>query len=272
MSRRAAGFTLLEMVLAVGLMTLVLASTMFFYSNTLKARGEGEKLAQRSQLERALLNKMAEEISQARRINTYERKGSEEKGYGGKLKGVELLTTVMLDPQKYVRRDLRDKEVSAEFDLRRVIYYLIRADDLEDEEGRPRVFGLARHEFKLRNRAVQIEGEEYEERVELIAPEIRYLSFRFFDGAAWTSRWQGADEDFLPQLVRITLGREPAEEDEEYFESVSDRERFEKEDQEYHPDRITQIVRVRLADPTGISSRAFNLPNELGLGQGGLLK
>ena len=49
MKRRAAGFTLLEMILAVGLMTLVLASTMFFYSNTLKSRSEGEKLAQRCQ-------------------------------------------------------------------------------------------------------------------------------------------------------------------------------------------------------------------------------
>ena len=272
MSRPAAGFTLLEMVLAIGLMTLVLASTMFFYSNTLKTRGEGEKLAQRSQLERALLGQMAREIGQARRINTYEKKGSEEKGFGGRLLGIELLTNVMLDPQQYLERDFRDKEVPGEFDLRRVIYYLIRADDLEDEEGRPRVFGLARHEFKLRNRAVQIEGEEYEERVELIAPEIRYLSFRFFDGAAWASRWQGSDENFLPQAVWITLGREPAEEDEEFLDSLSDRERFEKEDEEYHPDRVTRIVRVRLADPTGISSRAFNLPNELGLGQGGFTK
>ena len=68
------------------------------------------------------------------------------------------------------------------------------------------------------------------------------------------------------------MGRDPADEEEEYFESVSDKERFEREDTEYHPDRITQIVRVELADPTGISSRALNLPNEMGLGQGSLLR
>jgi hypothetical protein len=258
----------MEMVLAVGLMTMVLASTMFFYSTTLRTRSEGEKLAQQTQLQRALLERMAEEIRQASRINSYEKKGAEEKGLGGKLKGIELLTTVMPDPRQFVRRDLREKEVPAEFDQRRVFYFLIRADDVEDEEGRPRVFGLARHEFKLRNRSVRVEGQEYEERVELIAPEIKYLSFRFFDGASWASRWQGSDQERLPQAVRITIGREPVEEDEEYFDNVSDRERFEKEDQEYHPDRLTQYVRVRLADPTGIGSRMFNLPNELGFEQG----
>ena len=272
MNVRRAGFTLLEMIMAIGLMTVVLTSVMFFYSNVLQTRKEGEKLAQRTQLERVLLRKMAEEIRQAERINTYERKGAEEKGLGGRLQGIELVTTVMLDPMQYAEREIRDREVPAAFDQRRVLYYLIRADDLEDEEGRPRVFGLARHEFKLRNRSVSIEGEEFEERVELIAPEIRYLAFRFFDGASGTSRWQGADERFLPQAVRITMGRDPADEEEEYFESVSDKERFEREDTEYHPDRITQIVRVELADPTGISSRAFNLPNEMGLGQGSLLR
>ena len=272
MSGRRAGFTLLEMIMAIGLMTVVLSSITFFYSNVLRTRQEGEKFAQRTQLERILLKKMAEEIRQAKQVNTYEKKGSEEKGLGGRLLGIELVTTVMLDPMQYGERDIRDREVPASFDERRILYYLIRADDLKDEEGRPRVFGLARHEFKLRNRSVTVEGEEFEERVELIAPEIRYLSFRFFDGASWTSRWQGSDERFLPQAVQITVGHDPADEEEEFFDSVSDRERFEKEDNEYHPDRVTKIVRVELADPTGISSRAFNLPNEMGLGQGSLLR
>ena len=270
MRRRPRGFTLLEMVLALSLMTLVLTSTMLFFSSTLRTRNAGEKMAQRTQLERVLLRQMAREISQARVINTYEKIGAEEKGLGGKLKGIELLTYVLPHPERFAKRDLRDVEVPAEFDLRRVIYYLIRADKLQDEDGNPRVFGLARHEFKLRNRQVSVEGEEYEERVELIAPEIKYLSFRFFDGASWTSRWEGSDQDSLPQSVRVTLGRNPLPDDEQYFESIADAKRFEQEDSELHPDWITQYVGVRLADPTGIGSRAFNLPHEMGLGETGL--
>ncbi|MCH7779938.1 MAG: prepilin-type N-terminal cleavage/methylation domain-containing protein [Acidobacteria bacterium] len=226
MRLRSRGFTLLEMVLALSLMTLVLTTTMLFFSSTLRTRNAGEKLAQRTQLERVLLRQMAREISQARVINTYEKIGAQEKGFGGKLKGIEMLTYVLPRPERFAKRDLRDIEVPAEFDLRRVIYYLIRADKLEDEDGNPRVFGLARHEFKLRNRQVSIEGEEYEERVELIAPEIKYLSFRFFDGASWTSRWEGSDQDSLPQTVRVTIGRNPLPDDEQYFESIADAKRF----------------------------------------------
>lgn len=270
MRRSARGFTLLEMVLSMGLMTLVLTSTMLFFSGTLRTRSEGEKLAQRTQLERVLLDQMAREIGQARVINMYEKIGSEEKGLGGKLRGIELLTYVLPNPELYVKRRLRQREVPAAFDLRRVIYYLIRADELQDENGNPRVYGLARHEFKLRNREITVEGGEYEERVELIAPEIKYLSFRYFDGAAWTSRWEGSDQNSLPQAVRVTIGRESRPDGETYFESVSDLKRFEEEDSEYHPDWIARIVRVRLADPTGVGSRAFNLPREMGLGEMGL--
>lgn len=41
---------------------------------------------------------------------------------------------------------------------------------------------------------------------ELYAPEIHYIRFCYFDGAAWWDKWHVIGENALPQLVQITIG------------------------------------------------------------------
>ena len=265
MRRRPAGFTLLEMVVSISLMVVTLTSVLFFYSNMLRARRQGTEMAQSSRLDRVLLRQMAREIRQARRIQEFQRLDENEHGFGGKLLGIELWTYGVPGREHMEERDIRDKYVRAEYDLRRVQYYVIRADEIRDENGDPTVFGLARKESRIRNRPVRVEGEEGDEPIELISSEIKYLEFRYWDGAQWTATWENADEAALPQAVRITLGRVSVPLDDETMTTgLDDEDRFAKIDEDPHPDRVTTVVPVLLADPVGGGSRAHSLRSQLG--------
>ena len=141
---------------------------------------------------------------------------------------------------------------------------------------------------------------------ELFAPEIKYLSFEYFDGAEWRDRWQfaadAADdagmgeydgqglEDFgddprvpppsggqvpdensyaLPQAVRITIGRVPVEpEDERMGFGLFDDERDEL--REHHPDRFTIVVPLLTADRTLLSSRQYGVSDSISRQEGGM--
>ncbi len=273
MNRRA-GFTLLEVLLALSLMVMTLSAVLIFYGEMLGARRQGTQMAQSAQLDRVILAQLTREIRQARRIQEFRRLDEEgEKGLGGKLLGIELWTYEVPSREHMKERPISESNVPAEYDLRHVQYYLIRADNLEDDDGNPRVFGLARKENKLRNRPVVVEGEEGDDPVELIAPEIKYLEFRYFDGAQWTSRWENADNASLPQAVRVTIGRKPVPEDDETLdEGLPDEDRFARIDEVVHPDRVTTVVPVMMADPVGGASRAQTLRRQVNALGGGATK
>lgn len=44
----------------------------------------------------------------------------------------------------------------------------------------------------------------------LIAPEVNYLQFRYFDGLSWLTEWDSDELGSLPVAVEITLGIDPA--------------------------------------------------------------
>lgn len=319
-SRRRA-FTLLEVILALTLMIMMMSGVFSFYQTVLRSREEGSRATLDAMRARALLMTMVEEIRSVAPIVPGD-------GYG--FRGTkDSITIVRLKlPEQYAMQELslRETPPPAQKDLERITYSLLWDDEYKDEEGVNWCHGLWRSVQRtfdpnpqLVIEDVQIAGESTDNEVShtevvtgaLIAPEIKYLRFHYFDGADWRDRWQvpieetedmddsegfsetippagdmasgigqgdiaggrqggrsGTGEYALPQAVRITIGRERVNPDDEF--------QLRREEEEelsgkpiYHPDRFTMVVYLQQADPTLLSSRIYGVENDPDLQLGG---
>jgi type II secretory pathway pseudopilin PulG len=308
------GFTLLEVILAISL-TIVLVSGMFaFYSYVLRARQAGTASVHNTKLDRAVLDRMVREIRQATSIVP-----GDGVGFRGSRHRIAIVHLVLPDRESFKEYGRTvDEPPPAQSDWRRVTYQLLWDDELTDAEGVSICHGLWRTEqrtFDPNPRFVVNQDEpeasaegledEQEQEVtpsaqgELLAPEIKYLEFAYYDGAEWRDRWQyapdeedasdgsggmtGGGDDFLspsaqsgqtsdeggyalPQAVRITVGRErvPPEEEEMEFDLLE-----EEREEIYHEDRFTVVVPVLQADRTLLSSRKYGVADSIARQEGG---
>lgn len=240
------GFTLLEVVLAMGILVLVTSMTYWFYSSSLDTRRAATEVDQRQQLVRLVLDRMAAEIRQTSLTATL--------GQGSIRGEPERLTMVTHRlPGRSVAEDyLYDDELPAqEYDLVSVDYHVVRHPEAQDAEGWDLPLGLARVERRMPYLPPQeellssteeatgdetsggdTEGELTGELEELLAgdsaatesdtktledvdwdalyaPDIVYLRFCYFDGLRWWDTWDVQSENPLPQIVQVTIGFEP---------------------------------------------------------------
>ncbi|MCP4245449.1 MAG: hypothetical protein GY778_00215 [bacterium] len=278
MERRVPAVTLVETLLAVSLMVTLMGIMYWFYGSTLETREDGLKRTRDVQLARVLLQRMAEEIRQA---------SGNTAGYGvglvGEKHGVSVNTLVIPDRILGEKRSVFDEQVAGQFDLQEVRYYIAWDEENPDENGDPRSLGLVRKVTKTFNRGVVFDfGGEDEEDVEdeeslavkeeLYAPEIKFLEFRYFDGASWWEDWQLGAGNTLPLMVRITLGYTALlPEDEEELDLVEDN--FLRDEDERDPvpdDQFTMFVRVLQADVNPIGVRLQREASAFSESEGGL--
>jgi hypothetical protein len=283
--------TLLEVLLAMTLTAMLLTGVYLFYSNTLRARAAADDLTDDTQLARVILTRIADDIRYAAAYMP---------GYGVGLQGgrheVSLYRAVVPEPDVYNVYDPELEELPpAKADVRRVEYRLIWDDENEDEEGNPICHGLFRSVQKTLNQVYVIENDDgtgmsSQSRLqaadneakdvdgdgqpdegaegELMAPEIKFLEFTYFDGAEWTDEWLGGfeNENSLPQAVMITIGRVPVPPEEEEALGLSIEERLDPTEREEtlleHPDRYSVIVRLVHADRF-LTSRVVNARSKL---------
>ncbi|MBI4581256.1 MAG: hypothetical protein HY718_16255 [Planctomycetes bacterium] len=207
--RRA--FSLLEMVLALSLIIMLMGGVYGFYVSTMQAREAAVRSMRDTLLMRALLEQMAEEIRHVTDIvpDNVGFIGTEE----------ELTFTRLAIPHMGEAMRLRDRvgddSKPGLQDFLRVTYKLewdTSGENL-DEDGTPVVYGLLRNSPPLidPNPAYQLSPEaltKLEEDTgfklddgaelprlppsapEIIAPEVKYLRFKYFDGVNWLPRWQ----------------------------------------------------------------------------------
>lgn len=302
------GVTLLEAVLALGLMVVLLGGVYSFYFTAMKARETGKQYARDVMTARSILATIALEVRQAVDITP-----GDGQGFQGDKDSITIVTTRI--PERYAFHDIdsmQEELPPGQADWMRITYQLLWPEDEEDalldENDEPICYGLWRTIERTidPNPSFVIEldeeeaGETWEEaedtrpRVEgeLIAPEIKYLEFEYYDGADWHDRWhvaaevaegeQGFDEGFsdfmgdefggdgeesdnytLPQMVRITMGYTAIPRDEDEFDvTVLEDFEDEREGRVYHEDRYTIQVALRTADPTQLSSRRFGASSE----------
>ncbi|MBN1488393.1 MAG: prepilin-type N-terminal cleavage/methylation domain-containing protein [Phycisphaerae bacterium] len=281
------GVTLLEVILAMALTAMLLTGVYAFYSNTLRTREAARELTVDTQLARVILARIADDVRHA---------GGFTPGFGVGLTGThETLTLyryLLPEPDVFNQYDPEFEQLPpAKADLRRVEYRLTWDDELEDENGDPICHGLFRsiqttlnqvyvqedldEDSRMSSRLSKEEDEEPEEvgepregvEGELLAPEIKYLEFLYFDGAEWVDEWVGGDsqQNALPQAIMVTIGRIPVPpEDREFeLEALESIDREEREElEEEHPDRYQVVVRLQQADRF-LTSRLVNASNQM---------
>lgn len=215
--RRCSGFTLLEVIIALALMITLMAGVYGFYADTMKARDTAIRSMRDTLLMRALLEQVADELRHISDVVP------DNIGFSGTEEEITFVRLRMPDMgAAYAEINVMSEDPRpGQQDMVRVTYKLQWDDTGEnmDEDGTPVCYGMLRSQQTPidPNPGYVLSAEEmakYEEdggfslsddeqdenrappvAAELIAPEIKYLKFEYFDGAEWYDRWQVVSED-----------------------------------------------------------------------------
>jgi len=199
------GVTLLELMLAVSLIMLAMGTLFGFYHVALQATRRAEQASIRSQQARVILQRIAREIRQA-----VVSAGSRGSPLRGTMHSLTIATAVIPDAALMLEYGLDEQLPEPSADIRQVEYFLAVDEEQTDEDGNPLVLGLVRREQKrLTQRVVGLDEEEIIRQVRLVSPEVKYIRFRYFDGAQWHDIWLGGTGNTLPQAIKIEIGFEP---------------------------------------------------------------
>jgi hypothetical protein len=235
-------------VLAIGLFVILVGMLYGFYSSSLALRDRATKTTRDVQLARIVVDRICSEIRQA--ITG----GGFGTGVYGDKYSISINTVVIPDKTLSEKRSIQDKPPPGQFDLQEVRYYVAYDEDHPDENGYPRALGLIRRAVKTFNTDVIVEGDEKGEadsrrafKQEMYAPEIKYVEFKYFDGAKWWDKWQIQQGNALPQVVRVTVGYVPhPPQEEEQFVKIDIGDEARKEP--LPDDQYTRFVRLVQAD------------------------
>lgn len=250
--RRA--FTLLELLLALALITFLSGMMFAFYDVTLRAREHGRRTMFDGQLARTIALKIADEIRSANGFLM-----GIGPGVTGRERMITLQTVVLPDKDVFLRKAIQDDPLPAQSDVRFVRYYLAYDADATHEypdgvQG-PKPLGLVRAEVKTPFQTALFTNRESAVNLDLVAPEMKYLRFRYFDGAEWLDRWDfsggtglGGLGNSLPQAVEVTVGYDelPPQEDDGLDFNSPDLKPAPPEP--YSPRTYTVVVRLPQAD------------------------
>lgn len=139
--------TLLEIILAMGILVFVSSMTYWFYSSSLETSEEGTAAAQKLRLVRVVLDRMATEIRQAAVITVDNRVGV--RGEAERI----WLSTYRVPRQEHSRTKMMmemssvtDEPPPGEYDLTKVEYRIVRHPEVLHEDGYEFPLGLARVE------------------------------------------------------------------------------------------------------------------------------
>lgn len=187
MPRDSRGLTLLEVVVASAILSLVLAALYTVFSRTLASKRVAEERAARARAAHIVLLRIAEDLQGSFPL------AADGEGFRGETRQVEAFPTASLSFVSAAQTALTARGMAG--DLRRVAYHLV-PDPLE-----PSYYQLVRG-VQLDIRADQ---DAADEAVPLL-PQVRGLRVRFFDGQRWLEEWGGGTtRGRLPRAVEVTL-------------------------------------------------------------------
>lgn len=252
---RRRGLTLLEVLLAIGLIAIMSGMMFAFYGTSLRTREEGSRTITANQLARAIALKIADEV---RGANGFLQGAGP--GISGDDRILRLQTVAIPDRDVFIPRSLEDDVPPAQSDIRQVQYYLAYDEDethsYADGIDGPKPLGLVRREIRTLNQVMIDETRAEDVDLDLLAPEIKYIRFRYFDGVEWVARWdigtspEGGLGNSLPQAVEITVGYAelPPKEEQDEAELEEDPDLIPAPPEPYSPDSYTVMVRLPQAD------------------------
>jgi type II secretory pathway pseudopilin PulG len=198
---RTAGFTLLEVVLAIGLIISLMGSAIWFTRHIALSRENINARTREIVSRRSLMRRITAELQCAmnmRRIGL---------GISGEADVITFVTTSVPGRSVWVDRSILDQPIPPETDVHLITY---RQAIREDEEGQQHVVGIERTCQKLLDAPEAEEGENI--RVAVLTDKLKYLRLAYYDGESWTKAW--TVDQGLPLAVEVTLGDQPVYEDE----------------------------------------------------------
>jgi hypothetical protein len=130
-------------------------------------------------------------------------------GLTGQAMEVQFVTAGVPGASAWAVTNITDQPSEKESDLR-IVGYRLRVE--EDANGQEVIRGLERTEQRTLAAEVVEEGDEIQST--LIAPQFKFISFRYWNNQAgqWVTAWGGGGGS-LPMAVEIVLGAEPLPED-----------------------------------------------------------
>jgi hypothetical protein len=177
-TNRRGGFTLLEVLLAGGIAVLVMAALYYTLEIQLRQTQIGREVVEEAVLVRSLLNRMSQDIACSLRAPAKQAETTtvtEESSAGQFNLGLQgSFDRIEMQASRVPRFPQGDTPLTTVGDLRRISYWMTAS-------------GLAREEVKL----FTTEEPAAEESL-IIAPEVRNVQFRYFDGSAWQETWDGS--------------------------------------------------------------------------------
>lgn len=257
---KPAGFTLLEVILAVGLTSLLLAAIYSALDLYWKYTTIGQQQVQRAQIARAVFQKITHDLHSV----TFQQKKTEEEESSGSSEGEEEVVEIQVtnpddaytagnigvygDGQSLVLHTSRPARqtmlvsqtsgaTSQQSDLLSVSYFLAVAgseglqgavgDRFRDASGTGNgTQGLARLEgdrLVMSKADESADLEQLAQQSQLLAPEIGSLQFQYFDGTDWLEVWDSVEYGTVPQAVKVTIGFRNTEEDQGVLDTVNEK-------------------------------------------------
>jgi hypothetical protein len=250
--------TLLEVIISLGLMTLLVGAMFGFYDISLRTRDIGRRTIDHGELAWRILHRIAEDIRAANGF--VPSLGSGIRGYRQQ---ITLQSVVLPDKEVFYPRAIEDRPLPGQCDIREVRYYLgvdpenlVDYPDPESPDGgttqAPETLGIVRRELKTFRQTGPQTGQREVFDVDLISDKARYLRFRYFDGVEWTDVWQpqggGGFGSSLPQAVEITVGFDPVPPEDPNQIDIDKTDQEASLPEPYNPDRYTLVVRLNQAD------------------------
>jgi len=194
------GFTLIEVVLAIGIAMAIMLVLLFFYNQAANLRAQLMQEAERLSTIRLLMDRLTMELRGTRAHAFYE------VTFLGDTQFIQFARTDLVSPAAW---NHGERVSSAQTDLKLVRYSLS-----SDTNGAP---GLYREEEPLvETRTVRSASVTADinplKRPEPLSDQIRYAHFRYWDGTKWSETWEKTRP---PVGVEISLGFEPPVVDEQ---------------------------------------------------------
>ncbi|MCH9655450.1 MAG: prepilin-type N-terminal cleavage/methylation domain-containing protein [Planctomycetes bacterium] len=241
--QQSSGFTLLEVILAIGLTTLLLAAIYSALDLYWKYTTIGQQQVERAQIARAVFQKITHDLHSVTFVNNTVDEESSSSDSDEETEDVEIQITnpddaytsgnigVYGDAQSLVLHTSRparqplfisqsDSSAESQSDLLSISYFLANAGSeglagaagdrfRETAGGGNDNQGLARLEgdrLLMSNADESGDLVQLAEQSQLLAPEIGSLQFQYFDGTDWLEVWDSIEYGTVPQAIKVTVG------------------------------------------------------------------
>lgn len=194
---RSQGFTLVELLAALGIFLVVVSASYALFDSGRKLAARGEFHARRFQAARSALRAVESDLK------AVFSGGSFDAGFIGTQGGTDELPLDTLEAVAFNNQPKLATPLTAtltdrapkEFDISRVAYSI-------DQDESTKATGLVRRRVKLVPEVVTVEDPE--KGLEEISADIVGLRFRFYDGSDWVDTWDSRTRS-LPRLIEVTV-------------------------------------------------------------------